>query len=67
MATDDGTGRTKIEAARDALSLFVQLVKAGAGNRVGLVSFSTTAARRDFALTGVTAASEHANRSAAVL
>ena len=44
MSEDDGTGRTKIEGAHDAASLFVQLVKAGAGNRAGLVSFSTTAA-----------------------
>jgi V8-like Glu-specific endopeptidase len=43
MSLDDGTGRTKIEAARDAVSLFVQLVRVGTGNRVGLVSFSTTA------------------------
>jgi Trypsin-like peptidase domain/von Willebrand factor type A domain len=42
MSMDDGTGRTKIEAARDAVSLFVQLVKSGTGNRAGLVSFSTT-------------------------
>jgi hypothetical protein len=43
MAMDDGTGRTKIEAARDAVSLFVQLVKSGGGNRLGLVSFSDAA------------------------
>jgi len=43
MSEDDGTGRTKIEAARDAASLFYQLIKAGGGNRAGLVSFSTTA------------------------
>ncbi len=41
MSEDDGTGRTKIEAARDAASLFYQLIKTGS-NRVGLVSFSTT-------------------------
>ncbi len=34
-------GRSKMEVARDAVSLFVQLVRADAGNRVGLVSFST--------------------------
>jgi von Willebrand factor type A domain/Trypsin-like peptidase domain len=44
MSQDDGTGRTKIEAAHDAAALFVQLVKASAGNRAGLVSFSTTPA-----------------------
>jgi hypothetical protein len=41
MAEDDGAGRTKIEAARDATSLFYQLIKTGS-NRTGLVSFSTT-------------------------
>lgn len=43
MSLDAGTGRTKIEEARDAASLFVQLVRAGQGNRIGLVSFSTSA------------------------
>jgi von Willebrand factor type A domain/Trypsin-like peptidase domain len=43
MSADDGFGRKKIEAARDAVSLFVQLIKASTGNRAGLVSFSTTA------------------------
>jgi hypothetical protein len=43
MSQLDTTGRTKIEVARDAVSLFVQLVRSGVGNRVGLVSFSTTA------------------------
>jgi hypothetical protein len=43
MAETDAGGRVKIEAARDALSLFVQLVRANTGNRLGLVSFSTTA------------------------
>ena len=42
MSEDDGTGRQKIEAARDAAALFYQLIKAGGGNRAGLVSFSTT-------------------------
>lgn len=59
MVQDDGTGRQKIEVARDAVSLFVQLVAAGTGNRVGLVSFSTTAsAPVDQALTDVTGASK---------
>jgi hypothetical protein len=54
MSMDDGTGRTKIEAARDALSLFIQLVNAATGNRLGLVSFSTSAsAPIDFTLTNV--------------
>src|SRR3984893_14914744 len=57
MSMDDGTGRSKIEAARDAVSLFVQLVKAGTGNRAGLVSFSTTAGV-DFGIAGVTAATK---------
>lgn len=55
MSEDDGTGRTKIEAARDAASLFIELVKAGAGNRAGLVSFSTTPSV-DQGRTNVTAA-----------
>ncbi len=54
MSMDDGTGRQKIEAARDAVSLFVQLVRAGTGNRAGLVSFST-ATGVDSALADVTA------------
>jgi hypothetical protein len=55
MSMDDGTGRTKIEAARDAVSLFVQLVQAGTGNRAGLVSFATTASSpADFNIAAVT-------------
>lgn len=55
MSMDEGTGRRKIDAARDAVSLFVQLVRAGTGNRAGLVSFSTTASSPvDFAIAGVT-------------
>jgi hypothetical protein len=50
MSEDDGAGRSKIEAARDAAALFYQLIRIG-GNRAGLVSFSTTAsvdqARKD--------------------
>ena len=38
-----GTGRTKMEEARDAASLFVQLVRTGAGDRLGMGSFSTSA------------------------
>jgi hypothetical protein len=41
MSMDAGTGRTKIEEARDAASLFVQLIRSGAGDRIGLASFST--------------------------
>jgi hypothetical protein len=43
MAMDAGTGHTKIQEARDAASLFVQLIRSGAGDRIGLASFSTTA------------------------
>ncbi|HEX6097882.1 MAG TPA: VWA domain-containing protein [Thermoanaerobaculia bacterium] len=57
MSLSDGAGRTKIEAARDAVSLFVQLVLANTGNRVGLVSFSTTSAT-DFAIAPVTPANK---------
>jgi len=53
MSMDDGTGRSKIEAARDAVSLFVQLVRAGTGNRAGLVSFNKNAST-DFAIANVT-------------
>ncbi|MEX3944868.1 trypsin-like peptidase domain-containing protein [Paraburkholderia sp. BR10937] len=61
MSLDDGTGRPKIDAARDALSLFVQLVKSDAGNRLGLVSFSTSASSPvDFAISDVTPASKAA-------
>lgn len=60
MALDDGAGRAKIDAARDALSLFVQLVKSDAGNRLGLVSFSSAAsAPVDFALAAVTDAAKN--------
>jgi hypothetical protein len=61
MSSDDGSGRTKMESARDAVSLFVQLVKAGTGNRAGLVSFSTGASSPvDFSIVPVTAASQTA-------
>jgi hypothetical protein len=56
MSMDDGTGRAKIDAARDAVSLFVQLVEAGTGNRAGLVSFSTAAnSPVDFGIANVSA------------
>lgn len=58
MSADDGTGRTKIEAARDAVSLFVQLVQAGTGNRAGLVSFATTD-DTPFGIAGVTNANKN--------
>ena len=43
MELSAGTGRTRIVEARDAASLFVQLIRTGAGDRIGVVSFSTTA------------------------
>ncbi len=56
MSLPGTSGLTKIEEARAAASLFVQLVRVGTGNRVGLVSFSTTASSPvDFALADVTA------------
>jgi hypothetical protein len=42
MSLTGASGLSKIQEARDAASLFVQLVRAGAGNKIGLVSFSTT-------------------------
>ncbi|QUP53621.1 VWA domain-containing protein [Ralstonia syzygii] len=60
MSLDDGTGRPKIDSARDALSLFVQLVKSNAGNRLGLVSFSTSVSSPvDFAISDVTPGSKN--------
>jgi hypothetical protein len=59
MSAQGASGRSKIEEARDAASLFVQLVRTGAGNRLGLVSFSTVASSPvDFALHNVTPASQ---------
>jgi Trypsin-like peptidase domain/von Willebrand factor type A domain len=58
MSLSAGTvpGRTRIQEAREAASLFIQLVRAGAGNRIGLVSFSTMAsAPVDAALANATA------------
>ena len=43
MSLPGDSGRPKIAEARDAASLFVQLVRAGTGSRAGVVSFSTTA------------------------
>ena len=55
MSLPGTSGQQKIQEARAAASLFVQLVKAGTGNRVGLVSFSTFASSPvDFALSPVT-------------
>ena len=61
MSLPAGSGRTRIEEARDAASLFVQLVRAGGGNRVSLVSFSATAsAPADFPRASVDAAAKTA-------
>jgi V8-like Glu-specific endopeptidase len=55
MSSSAGTGSSKIEEARDAASLFVQLIRNGSGNEIGLVSFSSSATTPvDFALTTVT-------------
>jgi hypothetical protein len=54
MSELEETRRTKIEVARDAVSLFVQLVRKNVGSRIGLVSFSTEATSPvDFAITSV--------------
>jgi hypothetical protein len=59
MSLDAGTGRTKIEEARDAAALFIQLVQSDTGSQVGLVSFSTAASNPvDFALQPVNDASK---------
>ena len=59
MSLPGTSGVSKMEEARAAASLFVQLVRAGTGNRVGLVSFSTTASSPiDFALADVTPANK---------
>ncbi|KAI9868491.1 MAG: hypothetical protein M1813_005935 [Trichoglossum hirsutum] len=61
MSDLDATSRTKIEVARDAVSLFVQLIRPDVGNRVGLVSFSTTASSPvDFTISSVNAANKQA-------
>ncbi len=60
MSRPGTSGLTKIEEARAAASLFVQLIRVGSGNRVGLVSFSTTASSPvDFPLADVTAGNKN--------
>jgi len=63
MSLPAGTGKSKIAEAKDAASLFVQLIRSGAGHRIGLVSFSTNApvppTAADFAVTAVNAASKN--------
>ena len=43
MSGAGGNGQTKLKEAQDAASLFVQLIRSGAGDTVGMNSFSTTA------------------------
>ncbi|HEX7168708.1 MAG TPA: vWA domain-containing protein [Acidimicrobiales bacterium] len=53
------SGQTKMAAASQAVSLFVELIRASTGNRLGMVSFSTQAsAQPDFPLQDVTPASK---------
>ncbi|MDX6584458.1 MAG: hypothetical protein QOI10_3642, partial [Solirubrobacterales bacterium] len=59
MSLDAGTGRTKIEEARDAASLFIQLLQSEGANQIGLVTFSTAASNPvDFTLQPVNAATK---------
>jgi Trypsin-like peptidase domain/von Willebrand factor type A domain len=61
MSMDAGTGQSKMEEARDAAALFVSLVRASGGNRLGLESFSTSASNPlDFAIATVNAANKTA-------
>lgn len=61
MSMPAGTGRTKIEEAHDAASLFVQLIRSGARDRIGLVSFSTHASSPvDFQIHAVDGATKNA-------
>ena len=43
MSLPAGTGKTKIQEARDAAALFVQLIQTGGSHKLGLVTFSTNA------------------------
>jgi len=59
MELDGGAGRPKIDEARDAASLFIQLVQSDGANQIGLVSFSTAASNPiDFALQPVNTANK---------
>jgi hypothetical protein len=51
-----GASLTKLEDAQDAADLFVELVRVGAGDRIGLVSFSSTAGPPTSAIGAVTTA-----------
>jgi hypothetical protein len=57
MLETDATGRTKLDVARDAVSLFIQLLQVG-GNRAGFVSFSTSATV-DFLIADVSQANKN--------
>jgi len=56
MSASAGAGLgSKMDEAREAGSLFVELIRSGSGNRIGLVSFSTNATTPpEFALAAVT-------------
>lgn len=59
MSGPGGNGQTKLKEAQDAASLFVQLIRTGAGDSVGMDSFSTSATNPPDASTAtVTSASK---------
>ena len=59
MSGTGGNGQTKLKEAQDAASLFVQLIRSGAGDTVGMDSFSTSATNPpDAPPAAVTAASK---------
>ena len=59
MSGPGGNGQTKLREAQDAASLFVQLIRSGAGDTVGMDSFSTSATNPpDAPPAAVTAASK---------
>ncbi|HEV2986022.1 MAG TPA: vWA domain-containing protein, partial [Vicinamibacterales bacterium] len=59
MSGPGGNGQTKLKEAQDAASLFVQLIRSGAGDTVGMDSFSTSATNPpDSAPAAVTAMSK---------
>lgn len=54
--TSAGSTITKLDDAKESAELFVELVRAGGGDRIGLVSFSTSAGPPQSTLGAVTAA-----------